>query len=666
MKMTVKRWRERIRRALDAQKERIEEAERFMRAYAGDYNIKPRKELDSSKDDASVNFIYGFVETVRPALLPGTPRAFIEGRDPASVEVETSAQGLVNEFMRELGVKAELKAVIEDWFYSFAAFKTDWNYSEEPVFKPGSTEQEIDPESIPDGGDEEDGDPLFNVLKDEPLLVRLDPKDVVYDQDSKSRKADKWRAERIIFTYDEFKALPNIPKTVRKKVRPRMIPRELQRGGEDNQHSSTEKNYVICWRIYDYENYCTKLLVDSDGVEEFAEDLPWKWDIEAFGDPFPISILEAKRDPRSAYSFSQFRAYWNQIQERNVLRTIIKATVRRNAPGWLGKKSAMDEEQKEKFIGSQIGEYVEVNNPDQVTIKPQFVLAPDFFNHDSQVADDTMNTSGLAEYQQQLEANTATQASIAEQKSNVRKGEAKADFNDFCAMIFTKTLKLCQQFLDEEKAIKIRTPLGPNEYDWLKVNKDKIQGSFHLSVKPGSDEADDENLRKQQDLKFAELMANNPHVNQRVLAKRIAKRHGFEGEEILRPEQEVKAEQAAAAAAEAAKSAPKDVGKDKMPLIDFSAIKVELLAPEVQAMIIAAALKQNEVPQTLSGGGGVPAGPTTAGPVAPGAPSLAAPPPGNSVMPGAEMNQTIPPMPGAEAPPMTPVQPASEMQGGPT
>ena len=39
------------------------------------------------------------------------------------------------------------------------------------------------------------------------------------------------------------------------------------------------------------------------------------------------------------------------------------------------------------------------------------------------------------------------------------------------------------------------------------------------------------------------------------------------------------------AAADAAKNAPKDQEKDKMPLIDFSAIKVELLAPEVQAMI---------------------------------------------------------------------------------
>lgn len=662
MKLTVKKWRERILRSLELQKVRREEAERFMRAYAGDYNNKPKKDIDGSKDDASVNFIFSFVETVRPTILPGTPKAFMEAEDPESEPAADGAQGLVNHFAKKLGIKAEFKSVIEDWFYGFAAFLSEWDYSEEPVYKPGTDEQEVEEDSITEENPE--GEPKFNILKDQPLAERLDPWDVVYDADSKTRKKDKWRARRIIFTYQEFRALPGLTKALRKKVRPRTIPKELQRGGEDGDNYSTEKNYVICWRIYDLENYCTKLMVDVEGIDDFVEDIPWPWEMDAFGDRFPITILEAKRDSSSPYSFSQFKAYWNQLQERNTLRSIIKSTVRRNAPGWFAKKGAMDEEQKSKFIGSKIGEYSEANDPTGITIKPQFTLAPDFFAHDNQVAEDTIEVSGLVEYRADASGGTATEASIQNQKSSIRKGEAKSDFNEFTATVYMKIFQLCQQFLQEEKAVKIRTPKGPTDYTWLKLNKTGIQGNFHMTVKPNNDELEDEGLRKQQDLKFAELMAQNPHVDQRKLAIRISKRHDIEPDEILRPIERVQAEQAAMAAAEAAKNAPKDQEKDKMPLIDFSAIKVELLAPQVQAMIIAAALKQNEVPQTLGTNGGAP-GPvpgTQAGGLTP----SVADPLQNSVMPGAEINQAPPPNPGTQAPPATPVMPMSEMQGGRT
>lgn len=665
MKMTAARWRARIQRSLELQKVRREEAERFMRAYAGDYNAKPKKGIDGSKDDASVNFIYSFIETVRPSLLPGTPKAFVEGEDPASELHAPGYQALINHWARKLGVKDEFKQIIMDWFFGYSAALTDWDYSEEPVFKPGTKdEQEVEPDSITE--DNPEGEPMFKILKDQPIVERLNPWDVVRDVDAQTAKKEKWRGRRIIYTWDEFKALPGLTKEMRKKIRPRTIPKELQRGGEDGDNYSTERNYVICWRIYDLENYCTKLLTDQDSCEDFLEDKPWAWEgLDAGGDRFPITILDAKWDYSNPYSFSQFKAYWNLIQERNVLRSIIKATTRRNAPGWLGKKGAMDEEQKEKFTGSAIGEYTEVNDPTGITIKPQFVLAPDFFNHDGQVADDTMNTSGLAEYQQQMEANTATQASIAEAKSNVRKGEAKSDFNDFTAVIYTKMGQLNQMFLQEEKAIKIRSPQGPDDYEWLRVTGEQFKDmSFHLTVKPGSDEYEDENLRKQQDLKFAELMASNPHTDQRKLAVRLAKRHGIEPDEILLPEEEVRANQAAAAQAEAAKNAPKT--EAQKPLIDFSQIKVELLAPNVQELIVRAALVQTKVPETLANGGAdLPLGDNPSQPPAPAQASMPSAP-SSSVMPGAEMNQTIPPMAGAQAPPATPVMPASEMQGGRT
>lgn len=657
MKLTPKKWRARIQRSLELQKDRLEEAQRFMRAYAGDYNEKPKKTLDGAKDDASVNFIFSFVETVRPTLLPGTPKAFVEAEDPESEPQAPSYQATINHFARRLGLKKEFKKNIHDWFFIYAAFLTEWDYSEEPKYTASG-----DPEMDPDTATEEnpEGEQAFVVLKDQPLAKRLHPRDVIWDPDADSLEETRWRARRLILTYSEFRALPGITPEMRKKVRPKTLPRDLMHAAEAN-GASSEKNWVILWRIYDRENMCTKLLVENEEVEDYLEDLPWPWEMDVGGDVWPITILENKIDYDHPYPFSQFKAFWGQLLERNTLRSILKSVVRRNAPGWFAKKGALDEEQKEKFTGSKIGEYVEANDPTGIVLKPQIQVAADFFAHDEQVSNDIIEVSGLIEYRAESIADTATEASILNSKSSIRKGEAKKDFNDFCAIIYAKIGQLCQQFLQEEVAIKIRKPSQPNELGWLKVTGETIQGDFHLTVKPGAEENEDEGLRRQQDLKFAELMAQNPWVNQRKLAERISRRHDIEPEEILKSQEEFDRDQIAAAEAEngGKKEEPK-------PLLDFSAIKVELLAPEVQAMVVAAALEQNKVPETLNMGGNAGAGSLAeGGPAsAAAAPSMASPAPGNSVMPGSEVNQAPAVMPGQNIPPPTPVQPMSEMQGG--
>ena len=188
----------------------------------------------------------------------------------------------------------------------------------------------------------------------------------------------------------------------------------------------------------------------------------------------------------------------------------------------------------------------------------------------------------------------------------------------------------------------------------MRVNGEKIRGEFSLSVKPGSQEAENEDLRKQQDLKFAEMMAQNPHVDQRKLAERLSKRFDIEPEEILLPPEQAQANMAAAA--ESGK-------KPEKPPLNFSPIKVELLPPQIQAMVISAAMKMNGAadiagPQgegaDLPPGIGNPASPSMAGSA----------PLENSVMPGAEINQAPSLREGQNMPPPTPVGPMSEMQGG--
>lgn len=647
------KWRARIQRSLDLQKPRKEEAARFLRGYTGDYNNKPRKGLEENRDEMVVNFIFSYIETVRPTIFPGNPRAFVEGMDPESEKWAPHYQAVINHWARTLGLKKEFKKSCFDWFFGPTSFLTEWEYEEKALMDPrdpsGKTKL-IDPTT---------GKPAFKILRDQPLAKRLDPWDVIVDPDSRTREEDRWRARRILMTKEEFDSLPGVGSKAKKEIRGRAIPRELTRQpfGEDR-NASNEKNWVVLWRIYDLDNETVKLLPDGENVKDFVEMKDWPWLFEAGGDRYPVTILEAKQDAGSPYSFSGFKAYWAQIQERNKLRTMLQSHVRRNAPGWLMKKGAMDEEQKSKFVEALIGELVEVNNPEMIVARPNSQLSSEFFAHDKAVADDTLNVSGLYEYSNDSIADTATEASLLDSRSSIRKGEAKGEFSDFTATILNKIGQLSQQFMSEKVAIKIKKPGSYNELGWISVNKDQIQGEFNLNVKPGIDESQNESMRRQQDLKFAELMASNPHIDQRKLAERLSRRFDIEPEEILKDPAEVQKEQEMAAMANQ---------KPEKPDIAFKQIDVALLPAPIQAAVVAAAMKQNEVAAPgMEMGAGLPPNTQAIGnPGLPASTSLSDPAPSDSVMPGAEMNQAPPALPGANSPPMTPVQPASEFQGGP-
>lgn len=666
--LSPQKWRLRIQRSLEFQKIRKEEAARLKRGYRGDYSVEGRQKLDGNKDEIAVNFIFSYIETVRPTILPGTPRAFVKSENAESEVSEATYQAVINHFIRVLGAKKKLKVVVDDWFYGHAGMLTDWEYEERPKFdENGEPVWQINEETGEPEVDDE-GDPMqdYEIIRDRPLLRRIDPWDIVLDCDSKSRDEDTWRAWRDIMTLSDFYKLPGVTREIKKKIRGRTIPPDMLRQPAGDQRSSNEKNWVIVWRIYDIENEMTYLLPDGENVDFFVEEKEWPWEFSVGDDRFPLTILEAKLDAENPYSFSSFIAYWGQIQERNKLRTIIQSNVRRSAPGWLAQKGTMDEEQKAKFVNSKIGEYVETNkDPKNVIPKPLPGLNKEYFVHEQTVGTDLEETSALAEFRGDTPGvDTATEASIRDAKANVRKGEARSDFQEFLSVVFGKLGQLCQQHLTLPVAVKIKKPDGPKDYSWLKVAGQDIQGDFSLEVQPGADERESEGLFRQQTLKAAEILGNNPWTDQKKLAKLIAKSLGKEPEDILLTDQDYQKQQAAAAAAAEAEKK----SKEKPPL-DFASIKLETLTPEIQALVIYAAMKQNgvDISGAMGAMGGSGAGlPPNGSGSNPASPSMAVPAPDNSVMPGFDMNQAPPANESADIPPATPVNPMSESQGGVT
>jgi hypothetical protein len=644
MSKTAQQWRKDINRSLKYQKDRRDEAARFQRAYTGDYNRNPRKKLDENKDEMYVNFVYSYIETIGPTIFSGEPKAFPEACNQDSEATVKNIEAVVNYWNRELGLREYLMLCRWDSFFTNAYFLTEWDFEE--IDEEVETVAYVDPSTgLPVMGEPEI---VPRVIKDQPLAKRLDPNDVILDPDSKCRKEDRWRGYRMILTKEEYQSLYP-PKEAKdgEDEDAQAMPREVTRLESDDDQG-VDQEWVICWKIYDIAR--DQIIVIRDRDDKILEEKDWPFDFEVSGDRFPITVLEAKMDPANPYGMSEFKAFWAQIQERNKIRTTIQSTTRRQHPGYLAKKGANDEEQLEKFTLRKIGEAVQMNNPDAIILAPMHQLPGEVYNFDKMSGDDLVNTSGFYEYNNDSIADTATEASLLSARGNIRKQERKQAFEAFIAIIDSKIAQLCQQFMDEAVAVQIKKPEDPRELMWLSASREQIQGEFNWTIKPGVMQHKDEGLRRQQTLKFAEIMAGNPQVDQRAMAEDLAEAFDYDPTKILRPKAEVEAEKQAAMQAQA-----KGQSNEKPP-IQFSDIKWETLPPEVQAMVLQAAMQQNGVKPDGSGGGAPPNGLSAT-------PSME--PPIQS-MPGlSDLNQAPPVLSGQEPPPPNPVSPMSEFQGGP-
>jgi hypothetical protein len=636
------KWQERIKRSLKLQEIRKKEAAKFLRAYAGDYSDSGKNKRDGiEKDLATINFVYSYIETVGPTVFSGTPSVMVEEKSP---EYEASAkkyQAAINYFLIECGAKKHFKRCRFDRFFGHTGILTDWEYDEimekmeEPYQKSIAGIPLVNPfNGAPVMGKRSIEVPRVN--KDELIIKRINPWDIILDSDADTREEDRFRIIRQVVTYESFMEMNMISKKIRDRVQPKKKPSDLQRQPFDDSDSSAsgDAEWVVLYKIFDWEHKECLLLTDKEEAD-YIYQKPWEWDIEYENDPFPLSILEAKIDVENPYTFSEFKAYWPQVEEKNRIRTTIQSHTRRQAPGWVAKKGSNDADQLDKFAQAKIGEVVEMNDPAAIGPRPQPELSSDTYNFNKIVEDDLDSTSGYNEVKATAMADTATEASINDKKSSVRKDNTAQEFEEFVACVGAKAGMLLQQYLDEPTAVKIANPQKPAEMLWVKVSKEEIQGEFHYSVKPGILQHKNEAVRRQQTLKFIELMAGNPHANQRYLAQKGCEVFDFDPNLALKSQAEMDKE--------ASDNLP------EKPPLTFDKIKIELLPPELQQMVIKAAVEQNgaapksvEAPAQQGGTDDI-----------------------DSLMSELNMNEnTEAPVNGEVLPPPTPVSAMSEGQGG--
>ena len=615
------KWLDKIKRSEKIRKPFKEDAERYLRFYQGDYS--PRQKKRKNYDNMSVNFIYSHIEIITPAIFSGFPYIRVRPKPKAGESLEQAeprARNMelcINYWFKELGVDEELRDSFFDSFFGHTAIELGWETEveerEEQFTKPDGTE-----------GTKTD----VVTIKDRPFVARRDPWTVTFEPDAKRRKDSRWICLEDIIPYNDFIASPKYTEDAKKKVKPQAYAMDetqekVYGGGDGDETAYSEKEWVKVYTIWDKDT--RKIFAVSPGYKKFInsdsdEGEPWPYEIDYKSDPFSFSILDAKRDRMSPYTWSEFRSYEAQMMELNRIRSAIQIHVKRTLPKYIYTAQFGDRHVAAKVANARSDEMIKVDNMDAFKPLDEAKIPADLYQFNNMAKEDMLNVSGLFEYQNQSIADTATEASLIEGRSQVRKSARSKLWEQYIVEIAGKLAQLCQQNMSQEIAIQIA---GQNGTEWLKVNKEEIQGEFYFDIEPGIMEYKNEALRKQQLLKFAEITNGDPNVNRRNLVGKIAKELDMVPEDVMVDPKEM----------------PQPPPPE--PTISFKDIDVETITdPVVMNALVLAACQQAGVqlpPQVMQHLGQVPPPPQGGPQGGPQGPGL--PPPPDMNMSGKDISE---------------------------
>lgn len=520
-----------LKRSETLRKPFLEDAERFFRMYQGDYSKKGR----GSKRDSqmSVNIIYSHVEIVTPAIFSGFPALKVRPKPKvgeSTKEAESRAKSMelvINYWFKELGVDEMLRDVFLDTFFGPAFVEVGW-------------ETIIDDREVNAEG--EDGEcvegPRVMALKDRPFIIRHEFRNIFLDSDARGPRGNRWIGVEEVILWNDFQASSAFTDKAKKAVSPQLYPTgddERDNGSGSRDADTSEKEWMRIYTIWDKDAQQKYVLTDGypgylNSDDENGE--PWPYEMEYKDDPFPICIHHAKRDRNTPYSWSEFRAYEAQIQELNRNRQALQIHVKAALPKYMATSALGTKAEMNKLVNARSDEITVVGNPSALSIVPVAEMPKDSYQMAVMAKEDLLDVSGLQEYQGGSLADTATEASIIEGRSKMRKTMRSKLWEQFVVEIGAKLAMLCQQNMDESIAVEIA---GPNGIEWLHVTKEQIQGEFFFDIEGGSMEYKNEAVRMQQFLKFSELMAQDQNVDKRALISKGAQMFDFQPEDILIP-----------------------------------------------------------------------------------------------------------------------------------
>ncbi|MGH3441155.1 MAG: portal protein [Nitriliruptorales bacterium] len=346
------------------------------------------------------------------------------------------------------------------------------------------------------------------VDRDEPYLEYVSPYDLFVPLDARRINEARWIAQRITLPVDEVREHPDF------KNKSTVTPDAINAGqhtaeriqaerGKDGSNLSREAieafDVATIWEFYDMRS--RRLMVFQIDAEKplLDEDLPYNHHYSPF-----VHMRNYDDGGKEFWSFGDLEniASVQELFNEFVFEQVTSA--RRAGNKYLIDQQYLTSAMKAALESDEPDQIIPVDNPNDLPLRDivQVVARAALPAEQYQVRTDLQqwmrDVTGINEFEAGggLDRShiSATAVAVADGVSTLRAQHKVAQVEKAARHAGLLMLMLCQEFLDEERAIRVS---GSNGATWPKVSAADIQGEFKVYVEGGSTQAVNPATRRQ-------------------------------------------------------------------------------------------------------------------------------------------------------------------------
>lgn len=480
----------------------------------------------------TVNMLLPHMTMVINSVAARDPKFIVTptGGDPEVVEQNgTIAQAVLDYFWKRADSTSVLRDMTQDMVVLGNGFaKVGWAYSDTTIDRTAEdvlTDQQTLLESATEVANES-GMPLTpsdlqeiveavalteqRVEVDEPYVEYVSPYDMLLPADAKKLNSARWICQRLRLPIEELEANPMFNKSAVENLRV-----DTSYGNPDTKDMYENRQeglprafqYVTVYEFYDMRDR-TLCIFQMDSDEElYMGDIPYAHRYPPF--------VHMKNYSDGGSTFWGFGDVENVAGLQLMINDIMVAEIddlRRVGNKYFINKRVLTPELAKAIGENKPDAVIPVDLPNnmginEVLVPVQRLATPsDNYVMEGKLQDYMQRILGISDLQmgavQSASRVSATAAASVEGATTTRALEKLVSVEKSAREIATRILALCQQFIDEGKAIRIAGPKAPQ---WLEIGAEDIDGEFFIDAETGSTQAINPASRARQGL---ELLTN--------------------------------------------------------------------------------------------------------------------------------------------------------------
>ncbi len=326
------------------------------------------------------------------------------------------------------------------------------------------------------------------VEADEPYVEYVSPYDIFFPANARRIEETRWVAQRIVLPIDEIKANPVLKNTKDLIKDGVMDIRERDTGRGDP--STIEPMIYETATIYEFYDMRTRTLtVTQLGSEKplYQGDIPYSHRHVPY-----VHMRNFSDGGQEVWSFGDLENIASLQEKLNETFTEQVDNMRRAGNKYVTIRGLFDSESRDRLESDEPDVVVEmesvsgINPKDAITVLPRAPLPADIYNAQNKFEDAMRQVLGINDFQAGglgADRMSAYAAAVVDGVATLRAKDKQQSVEKAAANIFNQIIRLCQEFMLENRAVRL---VGVNGGIWADIDTSVLSGEFDMRVEGGS------------------------------------------------------------------------------------------------------------------------------------------------------------------------------------